>query len=1041
VILEVGGGPVGGPTSADGVGFRSPDATRYSGNTSDRSPLDIAGGRLLASGDRLRYQIYPELDEGLNYVATYAAVDLVFTDGSLLSELGLRDQYGMGFSAAGQGAAKILYADQWNDVQVDLSPAAGKIIDQVVLAVELPDSLDGNEFKGWLDGVQIDKAPADPDGSDRCAYVDTRRGTNASGAFSRGNNLPITAWPNGFNFFTPVTDATTHRWPYEYHRANNADNLTELQGLSFSHQPSPWMGDRNQLSIMPVADAEPLGDPKARAAAFSHDDELARPDHYRVALTTGVTAELAPTDHGVIMRFAFPATAQGRHLIIDTIDDHGGFSFDGEALTGWVENGSEFGRTRMFCYGRFDSAPTAFGPSAGGRGNTRAASFDTDEVVLRIASSLISTDQARHNFDLELGTRSLADVRQEANRAWNDRLDAISVEGASQPQLRTLYGSLYRLNLYPNSGFENLGSADQPDHRYASPVEVTDGLPTSTTTNAKINKGKIYVNNGFWDTYRTAWPAYALIYPTLAAELVDGFVEQYRAGGWVARWSSPGYADLMTGTSSDVAFADAYVKGVPLPDPLGSYDAALKNATVTPTDRAVGRKGIARGLFLGYTSTEVEESVSWALEGFLNDFGIAEMAAVLAEDPATPDQRRGQLLEESEYFRRRSLNYLLLFDDNIDFFQGRRQDGTFAKTPEEFDPGEWGGDFTETDGWNFAFHVAHDGAGLASLYGGPKGLAAKLDEFFATPERADKPGTYGRAIHEMDEARAVRMGQFGFSNQPAHHIPYIYNYTGQPHRTQEIVREVLQRLFTGEQTGQGYPGDEDNGEMSAWYLFSALGIYPLRVGSQEYAIGSPLFDQAEVSRDDGSKITITAKNQAHDHPYVQQVQLNGRDVPDLSIDHQDLVGGTLEFVLGKEPVSRHPELVEGPRPVPLLDLTGPGRGSTDPVFAALFDNDAETEFTLAGDQRSIAWTFDEAVRPTLYTVTSGNDDDHPTGWRLEGSSDGVAWSVLDERHDQSFRWQRQTRPFCITSPAECTQVRLVFDGADQVTVSELEFLA
>ncbi|MGW6280627.1 GH92 family glycosyl hydrolase [Kribbella sp. NPDC055071] len=1021
--IEVGGGP-GGRTSVEG-GFSSVEATRYAGSAG-RAEAGLEwplAGVTIAAGDRLRYKIYPELDEQLSYAATYAAVELVFADGSRLSKLGVADQYGVSLTAAGQGAAKILYADQWNDVQVDLSAAAGKAVAQVLLVVDAP-----ADFQGWIDDVEIGPAPARLDGSDLAAYVDTRRGTNASHDFSRGNTLPITAWPNGFNFLTPVTDASTHRWPYEYQRTNNADNRPELQGLTFSHQPSPWMGDRDQLTIMPVAAAEPLGDPVERAVAFSHDDEIARPDLFSVQLANGVRAELAPTDHGAIFRFAFPAEAAGRHLVFDGIDDNNGFEYDGTALTGWVENGAETGRTQMYCYGVF-SVDATFGPAAGGRKNARAATFAADDVVLRIATSFISVDQARHNLELELEGRSFDEIQQAANQAWNERLQVIRPEGATEPQLRTVYGNLYRLNLYPNSQFENAGTADEPEYRYASPV-----VPIDADGNAVVKPGKMYVNSGFWDTYRTAWPAYAFLYPELTAELVDGFVQQYRDGGWIARWSSPGYADCMTGTSSDVAFADAYLKGVPLPDPLATYDAGLRNATVAPEATEVGRKGVETGFFASYVSTDTEESVSWALEAYLNDFGLALMASRLADDPSVPVERRAQLREEAEYLRRRSLNYVLLFDPAINFFQGRRADGRFAKTPEEFDPCEWGGDFTETDGWNFAFHVAHDGRGLANLYGGPRGLEAKLDEFFATPELAVKKGTYSIVIHEMLEAQAVRMGQFGFSNQPAHHIAYIYNYAGTPYKTQAIVREVLDRLFVGEQIGQGYPGDEDNGEMSAWYLFSALGIYPLRVGAPEYAIGAPLFARTVVTPQGGEPIVITAAN--HEHPYVQEVRVDGKQLPVASITDAELrAAGQIDFVLGPEPsdwgtLDLPPALTTDDAVAkPLVDLI-----PTDPANP-LFDDTSATE-TLV--ESPITWSLPEAATATSYTLTSGHSAGDPTDWLLEASPDGTTWSVLDERTGQTFPWRRQTRPFTIPTPDSYQHYRLTL--TEPATLAQVELL-
>ncbi|WP_202875431.1 GH92 family glycosyl hydrolase [Kribbella albertanoniae] len=1019
MILETGGGP-GGPTSPQ-AGFSSVDAVRYAGTTGGRqtASLSVTAG-VVDSAERLRYKVYPELDERLEYGATYVAVDLVFTDGTRLSELGAKDQYGNPFHAVGQGDSKVLYANQWNDVQVDLSVAVGKTVADVVLTIDAPTS--GTAFVGWIDDVEIGPAPPRLDGSDLAAYVDTRRGTNASFAFSRGNTLPITAWPNGFNFITPVTDASTYRWAYEYHRLNNADNLTELQGLTFSHQPSPWMGDRDQLTIMPVAAATPLGDPAARAAAFSHDDEVARPDLYSVRFIDGLLSRLAPTDHGAIFHFSFPEDAAGRHLIFDTIDENGAFSYDDGALTGWVESGAETGRTRMFCYGLF-SAPASFGPADGGRANARAASFDVDEVTLRIATSFISVDQARHNLSLELEGRSFEEIQQAANAIWNERLAVIRPEGATEPQLRTVYGNLYRLNLYPNSQFENTGTADAPSYAYASPV-----LPT-VDGQAVVKPGKMYVNSGFWDTYRTAWPAYAFLYPTLTAELVDGFVQQYRDGGWIARWSSPGYADCMTGTSSDVSFADAYLRGVELPDPLATYDAGLRNATVVPVATEVGRKGATTGFFNGYVSNDTEESVSWSLEAYLNDFGLAAMASRLAD--VFPD-RREQLREEAAYLYRRSQNYVLLFDPAINFFQGRRPDGSFAQTPEEFDPCAWGGDFTETDGWNFAFHVAHDPRGLAGLYGGPGGLEAKLDEFFATPELATKKGSYDIVIHEMLEAQAVRMGQFGFSNQPAHHIAWMYNYAGAPHKAQAIAREVLDRLYVGEQIGQGYPGDEDNGEMSAWYLFAALGLYPLRVGAPEYTIGSPLFPRVTVSPLGGSPLVIAASDV--EHPYVQELRVDGCSLPVASITDAALQGASLvEFVLGPEPSDwgtlQSPPSLSSEVPSPLVDLI-----PLDPSNP-LFDNTSAT----SAEVSVVEWSLPAPATATFYTLTSadaeGND---PTAWRLEASPDGVSWSLLDERTNQSFPWRHQLRPFQIPGRGEYQHYRLTFPAP--VTLTQLELL-
>jgi hypothetical protein len=638
----------------------------------------------------------------------------------------------------------------------------------------------------------------------------------------------------------------------------------------------------------------------------------------------------------------------------------------------------------------------------------------------------------------------------------------LDVAGANQSDLLTTYSNLYRLNLYPNSQFENTGTAAQPHYQYASPVSPQTGTPTDTATNAKLVDGKIYVNNGFWDTYRTVWPAYTLLYPEVAAEIADGFVQQYRDGGWIARWSSPGYADLMTGTSSDVALADAYLKGVALPDPLSTYDAALKNATTLSGRSAVGRKGLATSTFLGYTSTSTGESVSWGLEGLINDFGIGNMAAQLSKDSSVSPARRAELAEEAKYFLERSTHYVNLFDTKTDFFRGRNADGTF---PNGFDPADWGGDFTETNAWNFAFHAPQDGNGLANLYGGRDALAHKLDQFFSTPETATHPGGYGGVIHEMLEARDVRMGMLGMSNQVSHHIPYMYDYTGQQYKTAAKVREILQRLYVGSEIGQGYPGDEDNGEMTAWYLLSSLGIYPLQVGSPAWVVGSPQFSKTTVHRTRGD-LVFNAPQNSRSNIYVQSLTVNGKQHPGVSIDQSEIAGAsTIDFAMGDKPSTfgsgpqdATPSLTKGTAaPLPLQDATGDGMGvssSADSVSGGttavntdvgkLFDDNSTTAVSFAAATPQISYQLTGlAQRATWYTITSGPNPGDPSAWLVQGSRDGKSWQTLDSRTAQVFNWRTQTRPFQIANPGTYRYYRLAVSatvGATTPNLAEVEFL-
>ncbi|HEY0532066.1 MAG TPA: glycoside hydrolase domain-containing protein, partial [Actinoplanes sp.] len=474
MVSEVGSGPVRGANDLPGAGFTGTASLRYAGGaqtdgrayaTDKLFDVNIAVG----PKTRLSYKIFPELTgEDLQYPSTYAAVDLHFTDGSYLSKRSPVDQHGYALTAAGQGASKVLYADEWNAVQSDLGAVAnGKTIDRILLAYDNPGATAATRFQGWIDDLAIAGTPAPIDGSSLTDYVDTRRGSNASGSFSRGNNLPISALPNGFNFLTPVTDATSDSWEYVYQRNNNAANLPMLQGLAISHEPSPWMGDRNQMSIMPVpAGGSLTGQPGSRALAFSHDDEIARPDFYSVKLQNGQTAQMSPTDHGGVMQFGFPAGQTTGSLVLQ----NGTFTIGTDGtVTGWVDNGSGLsaGHTRMFFSGTFDRAPIGTASAS--------ATFDTSasaQVTLRFATSFISVDQAKRNLDLEVTGHSFDQIHAAATAAWKDRLGRVEVKGAGETQLVTLYSNLYRLNLYPNSQSENTGTAAKPHWQYASPVSA-----------------------------------------------------------------------------------------------------------------------------------------------------------------------------------------------------------------------------------------------------------------------------------------------------------------------------------------------------------------------------------------------------------------------------------------------------------------------------------------------------------------------------------------------------------------------------------------
>jgi predicted alpha-1,2-mannosidase len=1083
---EIGNGPVSIYTAKSGMGWTGLKAFRYAGSFpsagraySYNQVFDV--NLTVLPTTQLSYVIFPEFTAAVyERPSTYAAIDLAFDDGTYLRDLGAVDQHGFGLNAQDQGLSKSLYAQQWNYISSNIGAvAAGKTIRRILVDYDNPNGVAGQAFQGWIDDIKIVSNPNTPEITHLSDWVDTRRGTNSNGSFSRGNNIPATAWPHGFNFWVPVTSASSTSWLYTYQESNNSSNQPTLQALSLSHEPSPWMGERQTFQVMPSPTGTPAGSRTARALAFSHNNEIAKPYYYGVTFNNGIIAELAPTDHGAIIRFTF--TGNTSALIFDNVSNSNNATtltpsngVGSTVVTGYSSqrSGLSNGATRMYWYATFDVPSTGGGtPStsgAGGSNVTRYLNFNTSTnkvVTMRIATSLMSTAQAQANLNLELGPGTTFDfIKTQAQQVWDDVLGVVTLEDATPDQMTTFYSDLYRLNLYPNSAFENTGTNEAPVYKHANQSTTSTSDPSGTTatqTGAPILNGKVYVNNGFWDTYRTEWALDSLLYPSKTAEMVDGFVQQYRDGGWIARWSSPGYANLMDGASSDVSFTAAYLLGAPLPDPQSTYDAALRNSLVVPPNSNVGRKGMNTSVFLGYTSSSTSEGFSWAIDGYINDYGIANMSKALYDSTPESDPRHQEYWDNYVYFLNRAADYSTLFDPSIGFFQGKTTAGAFLLSPAVFNPAIWGNGgsgstmFTETNPWNMAFTVPQDGQGLANLYGGRAGLADKLDLFFATPELATGLGSYG-TIHEMTEASAVRMGQLGISNQPSYHIPYMYLFAGQPYKTQAIVREIESRLFVGSEIGQGFPGDEDNGAAAGWQIFSSLGLYPLEMGNSNLVIGSPLFTKATIHLENGNDLIINAPNNSMQNVYVQSLNLDGSPYDKTYLPF-DLIknGATLDFVMGSSPSSWGtaddavpPSITQGNlTPLPDQDAAsgGTATGSGGTAVTTLFDNNSSTQVTFSSQAPWIQYQFSGPRRKVkMYTLTSGTVAGDPKSWVLEGSNDGTNWNVLDQRSNVAFQWRLYTRAFTVATPALYNYYRLEVTentGGATTTLSEVELLA
>ncbi|MFC4138344.1 MULTISPECIES: GH92 family glycosyl hydrolase [unclassified Microbacterium] len=1022
-------GPARGLTDAEAIRYRLEDADADADLTIPLRSVDV----VIEPGQLLTYVVFPELRggaaevrDGSAFAATAVAVELQLDDGSIAP--GLVDQAGYPATPAGQRESRALTCDQWNIRRIDLAPIVGRR----VTGIRLRASSSGTDASGWVSDVRIEHEPA---AAARVDLVDTRRGTHSAERASRGNTIPAVAVPHGFTFAIPVTDAGSHSWPYRYH----AGDALRLQALATSHAPSPWMGDRGVVQIMPTAfGAAASADREARALGFTHEDEHAGPHLWSADLAGGIRAELTTTDRVLVARLTLP---DGGGFVIDQIDHDGRLVHHPDdrmvPFTGWTDSyhrPAAAQAPRMYFAIAVDRplSGVTMGTAPGREQVSASVGVEgSGAVQVRIATSFIGIEQARATLAQEAPFSRSFDAIVAANRGrWEPLLDLVRVQGERSQQAE-IASDLYRMFLYPNRASENAGTVDVPRWVHADVANTPMAPHGEAMTGCAVREGESFVNNGFWDTYRTVWPAYSFLVPEQAAAMLDGFVEHYRAAGWMERWSSPGPANAMVGTSSDIVLADAVAAGVELNDLEEAYDSALRNATTRSVRPEVGRAESATAPFRGYVSTATPEGLSWTLEGAINDFGIAALAERLAADPRHP--RHSEFVAGARYFTARAASYVALFDETRGFFVGRDAGGRHRA---DFDPAVWGGDYTETNAWGMRFSVPHDGHGLATLLGGPDGLEAALDAYFATPETgvADVQGAYGRVIHEMTEARDLRMGMYGLSNQPAHHIPFMYAFTRAPHKADAVVRESVRRMFLGSEIGQGFPGDEDNGEMAAWHLFASIGLYPLTPASGEYLITSPSVPRAELRPACGGSTVISVSDLAPENVHIQAVRIDGEVWRRASVPIEMLRRGIrIDIDLGPEPVawaSEGPFSLSPPGALPeqLVDAT--------PVDAGIPFDDSSDDGVLLCSGESVECRFDTTAVGVLYTVTTGAAG--RAGWRLDGLVDGE-WTLLDERRGEQFRWNVQTRPF-ICGEDRAVQALRFTALDDALDLRQLEFL-
>lgn len=697
--------------------------------------------------------------------------------------------------------------------------------------------------------------------TDYTVYVNPLIGSQSSFELSTGNTYPATARPWGMNFWTPQTGKMGDGWQYTY-------DAHKIRGFKQTHQPSPWINDYGQFSIMPVTGKLKF-DEDGRASWFSHKSEISRPHYYSVYLADhDVFVELTPTERAVMLRFTFPDN-ESSYVVVDAFDQGASVRIiPSENRIVGVSTRNSGGVPDNFAnyfvidfdkpfeyvstFGKLSEADTlALRDSVLFSGFHAGAvvGFKTkrgEKVHARVASSFISPEQAVRNLN-ELGSEGFDSLVMQGRDSWNNLLGRVDVEDNDIDRLRTFYSCLYRSMLFPRKFYE-IGADGKPLHY--SPY------------NGKTLPGYMYTDTGVWDTFRSLFPLVNLLYPSVGLEMQEGFLNAYRESGFFPEWCSPGHRDCMVGNNSASVLADAWLSGIKVSDPQTLWEGVVHGANAAhPTVKSTGRIGYEYYSKLGYVpcNVGVNESAARTLEYAYDDWCIYQLGKAL-----------GKTENELKPYAERAMNYRNLFDAESSLMRGRNADGSFASP---FSPLKWGDAFTEGNAWHYTWSVFHDPKGLMKLMGGRERFVAMLDSVFSVPPLFDD-SYYGFPIHEIREMTVMNMGNYAHGNQPIQHMIYLYDWAGEPWKTQYWVREVMDRMYTP--TPDGYCGDEDNGQTSAWYVFSALGFYPVAPGSGQYAIGSPLFKKVKVSLENGRVITLDAGDNSVSSPYIGSIMVNGK---------------------------------------------------------------------------------------------------------------------------------------------------------------------
>ncbi|WP_299075334.1 GH92 family glycosyl hydrolase [uncultured Paraglaciecola sp.] len=719
-------------------------------------------------------------------------------------------------------------------------------------------------------GQQTSTAPS-AQSKDVTQYVDPFIGTDGKGKTYPGATLPY-----GMVQLSPDNGRNGWDWISGYFYPDDV-----IAGFSHTHLSGTGAGDLYDISFMPLVgkpQSKKLDDVKTTAttySTFSHDNEAASPGYYQVFLESyDINVELTAALRTGLQRYQFsPNTTQGRVKLdlgyarnwdktldshIQIIDDHSIAGY--RKSTGWAKD------QRVYFYTEFSQPFATHKITQSGAQNTHKQAsgtdiaslffFELDEnktVEVRTAISSVSIDNAKQNFAHDDPSLSFEQIRQQASTAWQQALGKVQVS-ASEDNKTQFYTALYHSFLAPRVFSDANGQYKGPDGN----IHQSQGMPR-------------YSFFSLWDTFRALHPWKTITEPQASKQMMQSLLAHYKEYGLLPVWNFQGNeTDMMMGYHAVPVLADAYFKGLTDADPEYLYQAMKKSAMQDAFSIDDYKQ-------LGYVPVESGKwNVSKTLEYAFDDWAIAQMAKSLGKE------------DDYQYFLGRSQNYRQHFDKASQFMRARQSDGNFKP---HFDPLAYDSeDYCEANAWQYNFFVPHDVDGLIGLMGGNHPFNAKLDKMFSTLQGED----------ELPEWISGYIGQYVHGNEPAHHVPYLYQFSGAPHKTQARVRQIMDQLYNT--TPNGLCGNEDAGQMSAWYMFSALGFYPVNPASGDYVLGSPEVDSAQITLDNGKVFSVIANNQSPKNVYVKSVSLNGKPLNRYTITHQEIMqGGQLVFTMSESP--------------------------------------------------------------------------------------------------------------------------------------------